>query len=79
MIFKKGNINFSPSGSDEIKSKLFETFALSEKLKSGDKIITSTNTLGLWEATFKFTSERSTLDLPIKIKTDFLYPQLLFK
>jgi 2-polyprenyl-3-methyl-5-hydroxy-6-metoxy-1,4-benzoquinol methylase len=79
MIFKKGNIIFSPSGSDEIKSKLFETFALSEKLKSGDKIITSTNTLGLWEATFKFTSERSTLDLPIKIKTDFLYPQLLFK
>ena len=79
MLFKRGDVVVNPSGGIEIMRQLIKTFGLNSDLKIGDRVLTSSNTLGLWTATLKSTSPSNFQKLPVKIRTDYEKPQLLFK
>jgi 2-polyprenyl-3-methyl-5-hydroxy-6-metoxy-1,4-benzoquinol methylase len=79
MIFSKGEKYSQPSGDAEIRSELAYDFGLSECLKENDILEISSNTLGLWSCGMTSRGSSSLNQLPVKINTDFIEPQLLFK
>ena len=79
MIFKRGDILVNPTGGSEITRQLIKTFGLNSDLQMGDQVLVSSNTLGLWNANLKSTSLSNSQKLPVKIRTDYEEPQLLFK
>ena len=79
MIFKRGNILVNPSGGHEIMRQVIKTFGLNSDLQIGDRVSASSNTLSLWTATLKSTSPSNSKRLPVKIRTDYEEPKLLFK
>ena len=79
MIFQRGNILVNPCEGGEIRRQLIKTFGLNSDLQIGDRVLASSNTLGLWTATLKSTSPGNSQKLPVKIRTDYEEPQLLFK
>jgi SAM-dependent methyltransferase len=70
MIFKRGDILVNPSGGSEITRQLIKTFGLNSDLQMGDKVLVSSNTLGLWTATLKCTTPSNSQEILVKNRTD---------